>query len=139
LAESFQRKGEELFSDPWQARDAYIEVVLGGSGTEFLDRHGRPGLTTDEQKTAIGLLDIQHHAMLMYTSCGWFFDDISGLEAVFVLRHAGRVAELARQVLGRDLEPDLLSWLEKAQSNVGGETGRDVYQREVAPFIHDDA
>ena len=49
--------------------------------------------------------------MLMYTSCGWFFDDISGLEAVFVLRHAGRACELAREVLGVDLEPELMARL----------------------------
>jgi hypothetical protein len=71
----------------------------------------------------------------MYTSCGWFFDDISGLEAVFVLRHAGRVAELSRRVLGLDLEPELMARLEAAPSNLEGKTGRDVYEAEVSPFV----
>jgi hypothetical protein len=84
---------------------------------------------------AIGLLEIQHRSMLMYTSCGWFFDDISGLEAVFVLRHAGRVAQLARELLKLDLETEFLARLEAARSNVDGMTGRDVYQREVTPFL----
>ena len=84
---------------------------------------------------AIGLLQIQEHAMLMYTSCGWFFDDISGLEAVFVLRHAGRVCELARQVLAVDLEPELKARLEAAPSNLEGVNGRVVYEREVSPFV----
>jgi hypothetical protein len=73
--------------------------------------------------------------MLMYTSCGWFFDDISGLEAVFVLRHAGRVCQLTRQVLGVDLEPELMARLEAAPSNLEGVNGRVVYEREVSPFV----
>ena len=87
------------------------------------------------QETAIGLLEIQEHAMLMYTSCGWFFDDISGLESVFVLRHAGRVCELAREFLGMDLEPELLARLEAAPSNLEGVNGRVVYEQEVSPFV----
>jgi alpha-amylase/alpha-mannosidase (GH57 family) len=131
----FESLGADLFHDPWAARDAYIEVVLGGSQSEFLGRQAKPDLSREQVDTAIGLLEIQHTAMLMYTSCGWFFDDISGLEAVFVLRHAGRVAELAGQVLGLDLEPEFLSRLEAASSNVDDMTGRDVYEREVGPFM----
>lgn len=131
----FENLGADLFHDPWAARDAYIEVVLGGSRSEFLGTQATPGLSPEQEDTAIGLLEIQHNAMLMYTSCGWFFDDISGLEAVFVLRHAGRVVELARQVLGLDLEPEFLSRLEAAPSNVDGMTGRHVYEREVTPFV----
>jgi alpha-amylase/alpha-mannosidase (GH57 family) len=132
---SFESDGAELFDDPWAARDAYIAVVLGGSEDAFLDTHSRSGLNADQRAKAIGLLEIQHRAMLMYTSCGWFFDDISGLEAVFVLRHAGKVTELARQVLDLDLEPEFLARLEMAVSNVDGMTGRDVFEREVTPFI----
>ena len=135
MAEPFETLGAGLFEDPWQARDAYIDVVLGESEGSFLDATARPDLPAEQRGTALGLLQIQYHAMLMYTSCGWFFDDISGLEAVFVLRHAGKVAELARRVLGRDLEPELVSRLEKANSNVDDMTGRQVYEREVAPFI----
>ncbi|MGH8913025.1 MAG: DUF3536 domain-containing protein [Acidimicrobiia bacterium] len=131
----FETRGQALLHDPWAARDGYIEVVLGEPEGDFLARHARPGLTPEEETTAIALLEIQHRAMLMYTSCGWFFDDVSGLEAVFVLRHAGRVAEMARQVLGVDLEPEFLSRLEAAPSNVDRMTGRDVYEREVTPFV----
>lgn len=73
--------------------------------------------------------------MLMYTSCGWFFDDISGLEAVFVLRHAGWACQLAREFIGVDLEPELMARLERAPSNLEGVTGRVVYEREVSPFV----
>jgi alpha-amylase/alpha-mannosidase (GH57 family) len=134
LVGPFEAAGSALFHDPWAARDAYIEVLLGRPGAEFLDQHARSGLSVEQRDQALGLLEIQHRAMLMYTSCGWFFDDISGLEAVFVLRHAGRVAELARQVLGLDLEPELMARLEAAPSNIAGMTGRDVYESEVSPF-----
>jgi alpha-amylase/alpha-mannosidase (GH57 family) len=129
----YEAAGNALFHDPWAARDAYVEVLLGRPPAEFLDQHALPGLSMEERDRALALLEIQHRAMLMYTSCGWFFDDISGLEAVFVLRHAGRVAELARHVLGLDLEPELMARLEAAPSNTGM-TGRDVYEREVSPF-----
>jgi alpha-amylase/alpha-mannosidase (GH57 family) len=131
----FQEIGSDLLQDPWRARDAYIEVILGGSVDDFLEEYGVPGSDPDQAERAIELLEIQHRAMLMYTSCGWFFDDISGLEAVFVLRHAGRVAELSRRVLGLDLEPELMARLEAAPSNLEGKTGRDVYEAEVSPFV----
>ena len=131
----FQSIGGELLVDPWQARDDYISVVLGGAAGDFLDEHTGPLLDPDQRARALGLLQIQEHAMLMYTSCGWFFDDISGLEAVFVLRHAGRVCQLTRQVLGVDLEPELMARLEAAPSNLEGVNGRVVYEREVSPFV----
>ncbi len=135
LIDPFTDLGAGVLRDPWAARDAYIEVVLGGPEEVFLDEHAQPGLDEAGRRLAIGLLQIQHHAMLMYTSCGWFFDDISGLESVFVLRHAGRVAELGRRVLGIDLEPGFKARLQAAPSNLDGINGRDVYEAEVSPFV----
>jgi len=135
LVELFESLGSTLFKDPWAARDAYIEVILGGSVDGFLDVQARPGLGDERRELALDLLEIQHRAMLMYTSCGWFFDDISGLEAVFVLRHAGRVVDLAQRALGQELEPGFLEILERAKSNVDAKTGRDVYQATVAPHV----
>ena len=74
--------------------------------------------------------------MLMYTSCGWFFDDIGRIEAILVLRHAGRAISLAREVMGIDPEPALLAALDQAVSNVDGRTGRDIYEAEVAPQLN---
>lgn len=135
LIDDFESRGATVLVDPWAARDAYIEVVLGGSPRAFLDVHGREGLDEERRNLAIDLLEIQHRAMLMYTSCGWFFDDISGLEAVFVLRQAGRVIDLANRTLGRDLAPGFLAILEEARSNVDGRTGRDIYEESVRPFM----
>jgi len=135
LVDDFELRGATVLLDPWDARDHYIEVILGRRLESFLDEHGRPGLTEEQRKLAIDVLEIQHRSMLMYTSCGWFFDDITGLEAVFVLRQAGRAIALARKALAEDLEPGFLDILDKAMSNVDGRTGRDVYIQSVAPHM----
>jgi alpha-amylase/alpha-mannosidase (GH57 family) len=135
LTGPFEGLGADLLTDPWRARDDYISIVLGEPPQRFLDEHARPGLDAEGRRRAIGLLEIQEHAMLMYTSCGWFFDDISGLEAVFVLRHAGWVCQLAREFVGVDLEPELKARLEAAPSNLEGVNGRVVYEREVSPYV----
>ncbi len=134
LTTDFDESGAALLTDPRNARNAYIEVLLGRDSDSFLDEHCVPRLAEDERKKALGYLEIQRRSMLMYTSCGWFFNDLEGLETVFVLRHAGRAIDLAREVLGRDFEPEFLSLLEEATSN-RGRTGRDVYYREVTPFM----
>lgn len=137
VAVRFEASRGRLFADPWAARDAYIQVVLGRPGAEFMAEFGAPGIDAAAQAEALGLLEIQKSAMLMYTSCGWFFNDLAGIETIFVLRHAGMVVQLAREHAGTDLEPELLSRLEAAVSNRGGLTGRDIYATEVAPFLID--
>lgn len=135
LIPAFEEVGGKLLSDPWDARDHYIEVILGASPATFLQAHGHAGLDDDGRRLAMTLLEMQQQAMLMYTSCGWFFDDISGLESVLVLRHAGRTIDLARRALGIDLEPGFLGTLETARSNVDHLTGRDIYERSVTPYM----
>lgn len=131
----YEEQGGELLADPWATRDAYVEVILGHSVGEFIDRHSSKILGEADRGRAAALIEIQHRAMLMYTSCGWFFDDVSGLEAVLVLRHAGRVIHLARTALGLDLEPGFLDRIAEARSNLDAKTGRDVYESSVAPFM----
>jgi len=135
LADDFSSRGATVLADPWDARDRYIDVILGRSVDSFLDEHGRSGLSGEQRRLAVDLMEIQHRAMLMYTSCGWFFDDIAGLEAVFVLRQAGRAIALARKALDEDLEPGFLDILDEARSNVDGRTGRDIYLQSVAPHM----
>jgi alpha-amylase/alpha-mannosidase (GH57 family) len=137
LTGPFETVGRDLLGDPWEARDRYISVVLGQSFGDFVVSIDRAGLDDPARETARALLDIQHHSMLMFTSCGWFFDDITGLEAIFVLRHAGRALDLARSALSMDLEAGFLEILELAVSNVGGKTGRDVFEEHVRPFMAD--
>lgn len=135
LIDDFESMGATVMTDPWAARDLYVEVILGRSLDEFLDVHCRSDVGEEQRKLASDLLEIQHRAMLMYTSCGWFFDDISGLESVFVLRHAGRVIDLARSALDRDLEPGFLEILDLARSNADGMSGRDIYSHSVIPYM----
>ena len=84
-----------------QARNDYIQVVLDRSPEvreAFLKRHRKRELTAAEQVEVWKLLELQRHAMLMYTSCGWFFDELSGIETVQVIQYAGRVVQLAQEL-----------------------------------------
>jgi alpha-amylase/alpha-mannosidase (GH57 family) len=130
----FEREGGKLLRDPWAARDDYIDVVLDRSDASvdaFLARHTLADASTTR---VLQLLEMQRNAMLMYTSCGWFFNDISGIETVQVLHYAARVVQLALQAGGRDLEPALIERLAAAQSNLPERgTARDIYVREVIP------
>lgn len=131
----YEKHAGDLLADPWAARDAYIEVVLGRTRDGFVDRHAARQLDQAERDRAGALLETQHQAMLMYTSCGWFFDDIGGIEAVLVLRHAGRVIQLTRDTLGVDLERGFMERIAVAKSNLDGKSGRDVYEATVGPFM----
>ncbi len=134
---AYEQRGRDLLRDPWAARDAYIDVVLDRSreGVDrFLAAHASRPLAPEERTTALELLGMQRHAQLMYTSCGWFFDDVAGIEAVQVLQYAGRALDLAERVFGRSLEGPFLERLEKARSNLGDpRSGREVYERLVRP------
>jgi alpha-amylase/alpha-mannosidase (GH57 family) len=138
LAPAWERAARELFAAPWQARDAYVEVLLDRSPAAvdaFLAEVAadEPPQGADRVR-ALQLLELQRHALLMYTSCGWFFNDLAGIETVQVLRYAGRVAQLAGELLGVEVEPELLRRLERAKSNVAAEgSGRDLYERIVRP------
>ncbi len=118
-----EQHGSELFRDVWAARDAYIQVVLDRS-TESVDRfmteqQAHP-LNDSERVRALELMEMQRHAQLMFTSCGWFFDDIAGIETVQVIAYAARVLQLALQVFGEQaapLEPAFLARLAEARSN----------------------
>ena len=111
IAPLTEQEGDKLFKDVWAARDAYIQVVLDRSdeSTErFFTEHQSHALTEAERVRALELMEMQRHAQLMYTSCGWFFDDISGIETVQVIAYAARVLQLAQRGIrraSRGLEP----------------------------------
>jgi alpha-amylase/alpha-mannosidase (GH57 family) len=135
LAVIYERHGRQIFNDPWQARDDYIEVILDRSDdtvTRFLDAHCTRASRSAQQ--ALELLEMQRNAMLMFTSCGWFFSDISGIETVQVLFYAGRAIQLAERISGMDLERAFLERISPARSNHPERgSARDIYQREVVP------
>jgi len=133
-----EREGSKFFNDVWAARDAYIHVVLD-RGSESVDRffaaQQTQALTEPERVQALKLMEMQRHAQLMYTSCGWFFDDISGIETVQVIAYAARVLQLAQQLFGEQaeqLQPAFLAHLSEAHSNApeAGD-GASIYKKSV--------
>ncbi len=137
LAGPFEQKAREYLKVPWAARDEYVNVVLDRSRRSrkgFLERHAARQLTHDDEVVVWKLLEMQRHAMLMYTSCGWFFDELSGIETVQVIMYAGRAIQLAREALGQDFEPEFLSRLRQAKSNLPAYSdGALIYQIWVKP------
>jgi hypothetical protein len=141
LAPRFEKEAGKIFADPWAARDDYIFVILNRSPenvSAFFERHALRQPEGLERVRALKLLEMQRHALLMYTSCGWFFNDVGGIETLQVLRYAGRVVQLAEQLFQEPVEAQFLWRLEKARSNVPENgTGRDLYQKHVKPSLVD--
>ncbi len=130
-----------LLRDAWTARNDYIDVILDRSPESlwiFFEKHSQRQLQPRETVAVLKLLEMQRHAMLMYTSCGWFFDEISGIESVQVIQYAGRVIQLAREATGEDLEPEFLKLLAEAKSNIPEHgDGAHIYEMAVKPAIVD--
>lgn len=133
--------GAPFFRDVWAARDAYISVIMDRSQDsveDFLRTHASRNLTHEQRVQALGLMELQRHTQLMYTSCGWFFDDISGIETVQVIAYATRVLQLARALSGEitlALETEFLERLAEAHSNVPAESdGAKIYRERVLPM-----
>ena len=136
-AREFERAGSELFQDVWEARNCYIQVILskGLSRPSFLHSQATRTLSPREEKRAMTLLEMQRAALLMFTSCGWFFSDISGLEPIQVLKYAGRVIDLMNDLMlpsprGRFLE--ILSGAKSNRPELGN--GADIYRTLVEPL-----
>ncbi len=132
-----EEHGRPLFPDFWAARDAYIGVVLDRSpeNTEaFLSEHAGRELSAEEKTRGLRLLETQRQALLMYTSCGWFFDELSGIETTQVLQYASRAAQLAKDATGQDLEGEFADRLRDAPSNLERyRDGKTVYDELVRP------
>ncbi|HYP13604.1 MAG TPA: DUF3536 domain-containing protein, partial [Bryobacteraceae bacterium] len=147
----------ELVKDPWDARNDYVHVVLDRSEANrkaFLEKHAARSLKDAEQVRLWKLLELQRHAMLMYTSCGWFFDELSGIETVQVIQYAGRVLQLSQEIFEQSpeilyaarklniaddedsLEARFLQRLFQAKSNVPEHRdGAAIYEKFVRPAI----
>ena len=133
LVKVYEETGRQFFRDPWAARDEYIQVIRDRSPENvenFLGRHRTRKLTAAEQIDALRLLEMQRHSLLMYTSCGWFFEEISRPEGVQILRYAARALELAGDVAGVQLEKCFVKRLALAPSNV------DFFKDGAAVYRH---
>ncbi len=137
LSRVFEREGEGIFQDVWQARNGYIEVILNRSPEKvesFFEQYGVKGLDEKGRLKGLKLLEMQRHALQMYTSCGWFFVDLSGIETIIVLQHASRAIQLAADWTGEEIERTFVQHLSEARSNVP-EMGKgdQVYERLAKP------
>src|SRR5438094_853261 len=125
----YETRAGEVLHDPCGARDRYVECVLDPSRTAgFLADEANGRLSPAATVLTRRALELARHALLMQTSCGWFFDDLAGLEPVQVMRYAARTIELA-EALGRRLEDGFVDRLAPARSNANGEGGADLYRR----------
>jgi len=131
----YLRETEDLLKHPWHARDAYIDIILDRSPEKvnaFLSEHARSKLNAHQKTKVLRLLEMQRNAMLMFTSCGWFFDEISGIETDQILQYANRAIHYADQVAGINLHDAFLRKLADAPSNVHP-SGATSYERNVIP------
>ncbi len=135
IAAPYERAAAALLKDPWAARNEYIDVIHdrgAGSLKKFFARHAAAELGDTDRTVALKLLELQRHAQLMYTSCGWFFDDLSGIETVQVIQFAGRAVQLGQQLFGDSLESRFVEKLARIKSNLPDcGDGERVYQKHV--------
>ena len=134
LNKIYELEASPIFKDPWRARDEYINVILRRNEDtvrKFMKDHC---LRVTEPNKVLRLMEMQRNAMLMYTSCGWFFDEVSGIETIQILQYACRAIQLVNQTNGANLEEEFIRRLEVAPSNVPAlENAANVYHRYVLP------
>lgn len=132
LAIVYETRGGEQLRDPWGARDRYVDCLLApGRMESFAAEEGRARLSPGDHVRARAALEMARHALLMQTSCGWFFDDLAGIEPLLIMRHAARAIELAER-FGRALENGFMDRLAPARSNEWhGGSGADLYRQHV--------
>jgi len=131
----YEQQAGQYLNDAWAARNAYISTLLRRSNStveNWLDEYARYPLSQDDRVCLFRLLEMQRHAMLMFTSCGWFFDEISGIETDQILQYANRAIHYLKQVTGIDLHDYFTNRLSQAKSNVY-ENGASSYIRNVVP------
>jgi alpha-amylase/alpha-mannosidase (GH57 family) len=141
LAPLYETQMRQFVCDPWKTRNDYISVILNRAPAnveKFLSAQAGRQLAADEEIKMLKLLEMQRHAMLMFTSCGWFFDDISGIEGVQVMKYASRAMQLACDTAGADLEGKYKEILQNAPSNKPYvKNGAGVYENYVQPAALD--
>jgi alpha-amylase/alpha-mannosidase (GH57 family) len=137
----YEARASASLKDPWAARDAYVEVILDRRPERlgaWLAEHQRTPLDPASQVEARRLLEMERNRLLMFTSCGWFFDEISALEPVQILKYAAMALQYLRDLGGGQLEGEFIRRLEAAPSNVPEiHDGGEVYRRLVRPTLVD--
>jgi alpha-amylase/alpha-mannosidase (GH57 family) len=134
LAKIYEREASKVLKDPWKAREDYINVILKRTDEnvrKFLKEHCFKDTQTNQ---VLRLMEVQRNAMLMYTSCGWFFDEVSGIETTQIMQYACRAMQLISQLSEVNLEEEFIKRLQHAPSNVPSlENAAMIYTKYVLP------
>ncbi|OIO38674.1 MAG: hypothetical protein AUJ71_02465 [Candidatus Omnitrophica bacterium CG1_02_49_16] len=135
--EVYEHETGHFLKDPWQVRNDYIDVMLDPSEKSrkfFLSKHQKKPVHGAEEQKCWDLLEAEKFSLFMYTSCGWFFDDISGIEPVQVMKFASRAMELVQPYYDRDIEAQFLKILRQAKSNIPERgNGENIFLNSVKP------
>ena len=141
LAPLFEEDAGRYLKDPWAARNDYVKVILDRGPDNvrgYLDKHAVRDLAPADCIRVMKLMELQRHSLLSFTSCGWFFDELSGIETVQVLQYAARALQLAGELFPEDLESEFLDRVALAKSNLAEvRDGRRVYETMVRPTVVD--
>jgi alpha-amylase/alpha-mannosidase (GH57 family) len=130
----FETAAGDLLQDPWAARNDYVSVLLGRDVGNFISEHAVRSLSSSEFDRVLKLLEMQRSALLMFTSCGWFFSDLAGIETVQVMRYAARVLDLQNQLGFAAPRKEFLELLSNAKSNDPAKgNGAEIFQRLAEP------
>lgn len=135
LANVFEKEAGKFLKNPWDSREEFIFVMLNRNEKSiktFLKEHAIRPLNKEEETKALRCLEMQRNAMYMFTSCGWFFDEISGIETNQIMQYALRAIEFASQVAEVDLTERFKSRLANAPSNVLL-SGAEAFEKYVEP------
>lgn len=139
LAGFFEGSGSSLLNDVWESRNDYIYLIREDSydrynenKNKFFKKHSKRKLTESETDFCLKILEMQKYSMLMFTSCGWFFSDISGIETIQILEYAARAMEIYHELSGINIEEKFLEMISEAKSNSDTfPDGRDLYLKKV--------
>lgn len=139
LVSIFEKDSKKYIKNPWEARNKYIDLILDRSELtikNFQKTNFVKDLSEEQKVKAMELLEMQRQAMLMYTSCGWFFSEISGIETTQIMKYAARAMQLAQSFSKKDLEKHFLELLAEAKSNFPEfGSGKDIFEKFVKPSI----
>lgn len=141
LTPQYEEKARALLKDPWEARNNFVRIIMDRNPEtvdQFLNEHAVKPLNENEKISCLKLLEMQRHLLLMYASCGWFFDELSGIESVQIIQYGGRALQLAKELFGDHTETEFISILEKAKSNIPeNKDGKTIFEKFVQPAMVD--
>lgn len=140
-ADVYAKELGQIFHDPWKARNGYIDIILDRSPKNlhrFIEHHAKESTSPADSVWILKLLEMQRHAMLMYTSCGWFFNDLSRIETVQIIQYAGRLLQLCAEMFSENFASPFLEKMAEAKSNIPAHgNGKQIYEKWIKPAVVD--